>query len=193
MSQQAAPEVAGDSSLAPEQHGALSHQQLFRTLYGELHRLAQRQLARQQARRALGTTTLLHETYLSLSHGRDRSFPDEAHFMGYAARTMRGLIIDFARRRRTQKRGHGFDITSLDESTPAPVDDRQLLQIGAAVDELATLHPELAQLVDLKFFCGFSFEAIAAMRGVCKRTTQREWERARLQLHELMSATPPSR
>jgi RNA polymerase sigma factor (TIGR02999 family) len=169
--------------------GALSHQQLFRSLYRQLHALAQRQLARQRARETLGATTLLHETYLSLSSGTDRCFPDEARFMGYAARTMRGLIIDFARARSAKKRGSGLDITSLEESTPIPlVDDRQLMQIGAAVDELALRHPESAQVVDLKFFCGFSFDAIAAMRGVCRRTVQRDWERARQQLHELLGA-----
>ena len=172
----------------------LSHQQLFRSLYRQLHRLAQRQLARQRARGTLGATTLLHETYLSLSTGTgtERCFPDEARFMGYAARTMRGLIIDFARARSAQKRGSGFHITSLDESTAVPaVDDRQLLQIGAAVDGLAQRDPELAQVVDLKFFCGFSFDTIAAMRGVCRRTVQRDWERARQQLHESLGAEMP--
>jgi RNA polymerase sigma factor (TIGR02999 family) len=189
MSELGTQQVARGSLLPPAQATALSHQQLFRSLYRQLHGLAQRQLARQHARASLGATTLLHETYLSISSGAGRCFPDEARFMGYAARTMRGLIIDFARARRTQKRGNGFDITSLDDSTPVPaVDDRQLVQIGAAVDELAQRNAELAQVVDLKFFCGFSFDAIAAMRGVCRRTVQRDWERARQQLHEFLGA-----
>ena len=165
-----------------------SPQQLFKSLYHDLHQLAKRQVARQRALQAVGATTLLHEAYLNISERAGPCFPDDAHFMAYAARTMRGLIIDFARQRGAQKRGGGCDITSLNDSTPLPIiDDRQLLQIGAAVDELAVLDAHLAQVVDLKFFCGFSFEDIAALRGVCKRTVQRDWERARLHLHSTLN------
>jgi RNA polymerase sigma factor (TIGR02999 family) len=166
-----------------------STQQLFKSLYQDLHRLAKRQVARQHSSQAVGATTLLHEVYLDISERAGPSFPDDARFMAYAARSMRGLIIDFARQRRAQKRGGSSEITSLNENTPLPrVEDRDLLQIGAAVDELAALDPQLAQVVDLKFFCGFSFEDIAAMRGVCKRTVQRDWERARLHLYRSLNA-----
>jgi RNA polymerase sigma factor (TIGR02999 family) len=192
VSELATPQADVDSLHAVGPSGtALSPQQLFRSLYDELHRMARRQLARERGREVIGPTTLLHETYLSISNGA-RCFPDESRFMGYAARTMRGLIIDFARQRRSQKRGGGLDITSLNESTALPeVDDRQLLQIGAAVDELSAQQPDLAQVVDLKFFCGFSFDDIAAMRGVCKRTVQRDWEKARAQLHRLLGTEVP--
>ncbi len=192
MTQLAMPQVALGSRPTRVNPGtALTHQQLFKSLYNDLHRLARRQLARQHGREPLGPTTLLHEAYLSIDSGSGRYFPDEARFMAYAARTMRGLIIDFARQRRSQKRGGEFDITSLNDSTPVPaIDDRQLMLIGAAVDELAIRQPELAQVVDLKFFCGFSFDAIAAMRGVCKRTVQRDWERAREQLQGMLGPGP---
>jgi RNA polymerase sigma factor (TIGR02999 family) len=111
-------------------------------------------------------------------------FPDHARFMGYAARVMRGLIIDYARNRQAVKRGGRFEITSLGtEIGESIADSRELERIGEALDELATLDPELAQIVDLKFFCGFSFVEIAAMRGVSERTIQRGWEKARLYLH----------
>jgi RNA polymerase sigma factor (TIGR02999 family) len=153
---------------------------LFAALYSELHGLAQRQLARSGV--TLGVTTLLHEAYLSMS-GRERLvFPDRARFMGYAARVMRGLIIDYARRRQALKRGGGFEITCLDEDEEPAVDGGQLARIGDALDELGAVDEALAQVVDLKFFCGFSFAEIAAMRGVSERTVLRQWEKARMYL-----------
>lgn len=157
--------------------------ELFAALYSELHRLAERQLARRGGGVTLGPTTLLHEAYIDISR-RDAAFPDQAHFMGYAAKVMRGLIIDYSRSRHARKRGGGFEITSLNGDVGGPVaDDKELLQISAALDELATVEPSLAQVVDLKFFCGFSFAEIAAMRGVSERTVQRHWEKARIYLH----------
>jgi len=97
---------------------------------------------------------------------------------------MRGLIIDYVRRRGAQKRGGGFEITSLDDDVGGGrADERELTEIGAAVDELAAVDALLAEIVDLKFFCGFSFAEIAAMRGVSERTVQRHWEKARIYLH----------
>ena len=156
---------------------------LFAALYAELHRLAKRELARSSAGGlTLGATTLLHEAYLDISR-RDTDFPDQARFMAYAAKVMRGLIIDYARSRQALKRGGGFEITSLGSDAEGASDAEQLAEIGAALDELALADPQLAQIVDLKFFCGFSFPEIAAMRGVSERTVQRHWEKARIYLH----------
>jgi RNA polymerase sigma factor (sigma-70 family) len=105
-------------------------------------------------------------------------FPDRARFMGYASRAMRGLIIDYARRRYAQKRGSMFELTSLQTTIADRLTDANELQgISDALDELATVEPALAEIVDLKFFCGFSFSEIGAMRGVSERTVQRSWER----------------
>jgi RNA polymerase sigma factor (TIGR02999 family) len=104
--------------------------------------------------------------------------------MGYAARVMRGLIIDHARSRRAQKRGGQFHITTLDiDLADNPADQQELTRIGEGLDELGKVDPSLAEVVDLKFFCGFSFAEIAAMRGVSERTVQRSWEKARIYLH----------
>ena len=152
-------------------------------LYAELHRLARRELNR-QGPGALGVTTLLHEAYLSISGREGTVFVDHARFMAYAARVMRGLIIDDVRRRRSQKRGGLFEITSLGTDHADSVTDPQaLILISDALDELAEVEPGLAEIVDLKFFCGFSFAEIAAMRGVSERTIQRNWEKGRLYLH----------
>ncbi|MBZ5719795.1 MAG: sigma-70 family RNA polymerase sigma factor [Acidobacteriia bacterium] len=162
---------------------------LFGALYSELRRMAKRELARQGAPVSLSATTLLHEAYLDMA-GRDGpSFPDRARFMGYAARVMRGLIIDHARERHAQKRGGLFEITSLDaDAMENAVDHQELAQISEALDELGKIEPALAEIVDLKFFCGFSFVEIAAMRDVSVRTVQRNWEKARIYLHRKIRA-----
>jgi RNA polymerase sigma factor (sigma-70 family) len=105
--------------------------------------------------------------------------------MNYAARVMRGLIIDYARRRHALKRGSQFEITSMPTEAPADVvvNYIELARIGAALDDLAKTERPLAEIVDLKFFCGFSFEEIAGMLGVSERTVQRRWEKARIYLH----------
>ena len=161
-------------------------ERLFTTLYDELRRLAGRELARRGSNITLGATTLLHEAYLDMS-SRGIVFPDRARFMAYAARAMRGLIIDYARRRYAQKRGGMFELTSLQTTIADKLTDANELQrISDALDELATVEPALAEVVDLKFFCGFSFIEIGAMRGVSERTVQRNWEKARLYLHRTL-------
>jgi RNA polymerase sigma factor (TIGR02999 family) len=157
---------------------------LFSALYAELHELARRQLAREGAGAALGVTTLLHEAYLNIAEREGPVFPDRARFMGYAAKVMRSLIIDNARRRGAQKRGGAFEITTLDEEAgAAAAGEDELIQIGSALEDLTRVDPTLTDLVDLRFFCGFSFAEIARMRGVSERTVQRSWETARVFLH----------
>ena len=179
-----APLEPSDSDPAPSDAEAL-----FSTLYGELHRMARRELSRRGRNMTLGATTLLHEAYLGMSARSGMAFPDQARFMAYAARTMRGLIIDHVRRRYAHKRGGLYELTPLDTTIAARLagaDDLQ--QISDALDELAAVEPVLAEIVDLKFFCGFSFAEIAAMRGVSERTVQRHWEKARLYLHHAIAA-----
>jgi RNA polymerase sigma factor (TIGR02999 family) len=164
---------------------------LFSTLYSELHRLARRQLAGQFIPARLGATTLLHEAYLNMAKGA--SFPDRARFMAYAARVMRGLIIDHARARNSAKRGSRYHITAVTlDNLENPVNPRELALINDALEELTTVEPELATLVDLKFFCGFSFAEIGAMQMISERTVQRKWEKARIYLHQSIRgrATP---
>lgn len=165
-------------------------QALFPALYAELHRMARRQLHASAPGSTLGATTLLHEAYLDLSRG-EASFPDRARFFAYAARAMRGLIVDHVRERRALKRGGEFHLTALDtavaESVPQ-VDD--LGPLNDALEALGAVDPALAELVDLKFFCGFGFADIATMRGVSERTIQRDWAKARLYLHEALRDEP---
>ena len=166
---------------------------LFDELYAELHRLARRELNRQGSLAGLGVTTLLHEAYLSISGKPGIAFADRARFMGYAARVMRGLIIDDVRGKLAQKRGGGQYHTALATDVMGKVESPQSLErISDVLDELATHDAALAELVDLKFFCGFTALEIAALRGVSERTVKRDWEKARLYLHRaIASDTPP--
>ena len=163
----------------------------FASLYRELRGLARRELARLGPGASLGATSLLHEAYLDIAQREGMAFPDRARFFTYAARVMRGLIIDGLRRRQARKRGAGFEITSIDGkdmSDDPSSDAEEMERLGQALDELAAVEPEIANVVDLKFFCGFTFAEIASLRGVSERTVQRHWDKARIYLrHALRS------
>ena len=153
---------------------------LFTNLYRELHRVAARQL--RAAGGTLSATTVLHECYLGMA-GHAASFPDQPRFIAYAARAMRGLIIDHLRERRAQKRGGAFHLTSLDTELAEPLpEDEDTLRLGDAMEDLAGIDAALAEIVDLKFFCGLTLAEIAALRGTSERTVQRDWQKARLLL-----------
>ena len=163
--------------------------QLFAMLYHELHRLAEHNLRHAGSALTLGTTTLLHETYLNIAGRGDIAFAERARFLAYASRAMRGLVIDYARRRRAKKRGSQFEITLGNEEPPSSQqsqDATELERLGEALDELGQLEPALAELVDLHFFCGFSFAEVAALRQVSERTVGRDWRKARLLLHQAL-------
>jgi RNA polymerase sigma factor (TIGR02999 family) len=160
---------------------------LFSALYSELHRISKRELARHGGMVSLGVTTLLHQAYIEIAAKDGSSFPDISRFMAYASRVMRGLIIDHARNRCAQKRGGQFHITSTGAASEHATDDRELTRIGEALDELAKIDASLAEVVDMKFFCGFTFAEIAAMKDVSERTVQRQWEKARIYLHRKIS------
>lgn len=165
--------------------------QLFTMLYDELRRMAHREL-RRGAAITLSPTTLLHETYLNLSQRQSLAFSDSGQFMSYAARAMRGLIVDYLRSRHAQKRGGGFEITSLPTEIPSVPQESagesiQVDKLNDALESLALIDARLAECVDLKFFCGFSFNEIAELRKVSERTVQRDWDKARVLLSRIMN------
>lgn len=171
-----------------------SRQQLFASLYEELRGLAQRELRRKGSWLTLGATTLLHELYLSMHARQGAPFQERGRFLAYASRAMRGLIIDYARSGQALKRGSAFEITALPTNVPEQAaDTAELQRLNEAIERLAAIEPRLAEVVDLKYFGGFSFIDIAAMRGMSARTVRRDWERARLFLHWALSgsAEPP--
>ncbi|MEO8063584.1 MAG: ECF-type sigma factor [Pseudomonadota bacterium] len=160
--------------------------ELFASLYAELRNIAQRELKRGGGH-AVSATTLLHEAYFKVQQRTDAAFPDQNRFLAYASRVMRNLVIDFARQRMAQKRGGAFEITTLPTEVPEQaVDAVELERLGGAIDTLAELDPKLAELVNLKFFCGLNFAEVAATRGVSERTVQRDWEKARVLLQRVL-------
>jgi RNA polymerase sigma factor (TIGR02999 family) len=159
---------------------------LFAMLYAELHRVAEGSLRNAGGSLTLGPTTLLHEAYLNMVGRADVAYPDRARFLGYASRAMRGLVIDYTRRRRAKKRGRDLQITLDTDAAQSESSSNEALELeklSDALDELAVIDPALAELVDMHFFCGFTFGEISSLRGVSERTVQRDWQKARLLLH----------
>jgi RNA polymerase sigma factor (TIGR02999 family) len=172
----------GTSGAGPEAHGTR-----FALLYAELRQIAQRELHRSGGSGALTPTTVLHEAFLKLQQRPGATLAERGDFLAYASRVMRNLVIDMVRSRQAIKRGGNFEITSLPSSAPElSADAADLESLGGAIDRLSALDPTLAELVDLKFFCGFSFLEIATVRGVSERTIQRDWEKARIVLRKAL-------
>ena len=156
---------------------------LFAAMHAELHRLARQQLYRNARGASLGATTLLHEAFIDLAH-RGLQFDGRGRFMSYAARAMRGPVIDY---RLAVRHGGEFHFTSWDTGGAGAAARSDLdPALSDALAELDKLEPDLAELVDLKYFCGFDFIEIADMRGVTERTVQRHWEKARLFLRRTL-------
>jgi RNA polymerase sigma factor (TIGR02999 family) len=176
------------SLLRSADSGAVASQQaLFSELYDQLKRVAQHELRAIGGGLTLSASTLLHETYLKLSKREGLEFPDRPRFLAYASRAMRGLVIDYARRKHAQKRGSAFEFTQLPTDVGvAPTDAGELERLSEAIDQLAELDAGLAQLVDLKYFCGYSVTEIAALRNLSERTVMRDWEKARILLHRFL-------
>jgi RNA polymerase sigma factor (TIGR02999 family) len=170
-----------------DQGGQPANERLFAALYGELRRLADRELHRYPGA-GVSPTTLVHETYLNLVGREGVAFADRARCLGYLARAMRGLLIDFARRQQAMKRGAGFHITQINTQIGERHDeDESMIRLSEALDELGKHDPQLAEVVDLKYFCGFSFADIAKLRGISERTVQRDWQKVRLLLRRHIS------
>ena len=151
--------------------------------------MARRELARRSGV-TLSATELLHDAYLNISQREGVTFPDRNRYMGYACKVMRRLIIDYARTRQAQKRGGHFELTSISTDVADPLTSAdELTRISDVLDELGTVDERLVRVVDLKFFCGFSFIEIADMLGVTERTVQRDWEKARIFLFRRLKRT----
>lgn len=155
---------------------------LLPLVYDELRRLARRELGREYGAVTLHATDLVHEAYLKLSGGL-LDAADRAHFLAIAARAMRQVLVDQARRRRSQKRGGGAMPVTLSEAQNAgfTLDPGELLALDSALD---TLDPRQREIVEYRFFGGLEEKEIAALLGVSERTVRREWVRARARLYQ---------
>jgi len=167
---------------------------LFPRLYDELRRLAHARLRRHRGE-TLNTTALVHEAYLKLTAGEAPSFSDRAHFFALAARSMRFVLVDYARERTAQKRGGDQSPITFDERlggprTDADVEALDLLTLNDALDRLAAASERLAEVVELRFFGGMQHEEIAEATGRSIATVKRDWRRARAWLYQAMRDRP---
>lgn len=154
-------------------------------VYAELRGIARRQLRRLRPGDTLATTGLIHEAYIKLV-GRERgSWRDRRHFYGIAARAMRDILVDYVRRRQAEKRGGGAAAIPLDEAYMGQVQpEARLLEVDAALQRLEELDPRLPRIVECLFFAGLTQEETAEALGISERTVRRDWQRARVWLHE---------
>jgi RNA polymerase sigma-70 factor, ECF subfamily len=159
-------------------------ERLVPLVYEELRRIAQRQLRNEACGYTLNTTALVHEAYLKLAAGSFQSFADRAHFFAVAARAMRQIVIDHARRHRTEKRGGAWKRIPL-ETAEIAVEERaeMLLALDEALTRLASLDERLGQVVECRFFGGMTEEETAVALDVTDRTVRRDWTKARLWLY----------
>lgn len=164
----------------------------FSAVYGELKRIASRSLG-QQGAATLSATALVNEAFLKLLPEQTGRLQDRQHFFRLAARAMRQVIIDEARRRAADKRGGDVIRTDLSGAVGLPSETRvsDLLAIDQALNRLEARDEQMARIVEAYFFAGLSFEEIAADLGISDRSVRREWETARaFLLHDLQGAMP---
>jgi RNA polymerase sigma factor (TIGR02999 family) len=160
--------------------------QIVARTYRELHQLAHQRLQRLPRNTLLDTTSLVHECYLRLVKVGEIGATDRSHFLSYAARVMRSVVVDIARERLAQRRGGDrLHITlATDVADPSAIDQEQIVRVDEALTELARLDERLVQVVEMKYFAGLTSDEIAVALGVAERTVRRDWQKARVLLHQ---------
>lgn len=167
--------------VAQGERGALD--QVFAVLYPELRKIARARLRSQGGVAHLDTTALVHESFLRLVDAAELVLHDRKHFFTYAAKTMRNIIIDFAREHMAERRGGGQAALHLDTALANEVGtqdgDASLIRINDALLALEAVDPDLAQVVEMRYFAGYSEVEVAELLGSSERTVRRQWEKAR--------------
>ena len=171
-----------------ERGDAEAADRLFAATYAELRRLARVRLRGGGRNTLLDTASLVHESYLRFASAGRLQLQDRVHFMRWAGRVMRSVIVDFARRRRAARRGGGLGHISLTTQIvgTALAGEQEILRVHEALDEMAALDPRMAQVVEMRYFGGMTEAEIAEALGVTDRTVRRDWEKARLFLREAL-------
>lgn len=161
---------------------------LLPLLYDELRVMARHFMQDERAGHTLQTTALVHEAYLRMGGTRDATWEDKAQYLRLAARTMRRVLIDHARRKRSDKHGGGRKREPLEEAAVfmgEPVVD--LIALDSAMEKLHEMDPQLAQVVELRFFGGLTSDETARVMGVSPRTVKYDWRMAKAWLKQAMS------
>ena len=156
---------------------------VYASLYPELKRVARARLWQQGRGDGMNTTMLVHESFVRLVGAQGLRLEDRRHFFAYAAKTMRNIIIDSAREQLAERRGGGAEHVTLSGADAVQVmgDDAggELMRVNDALHELEAVDPELAELVEMRYFGGYSETEIAELLGVAERTVRRRWDKAR--------------
>jgi RNA polymerase sigma factor (TIGR02999 family) len=153
-------------------------------VYGELRRLAHRYMNTERTEHTLQTTALVNEAYLRLADQTNPRWQNRAHFFAVAARAMRQILVSYARSQRSQKRGGGAFKMELDEAAlVSPEESKEIIYLHEALERLATLDSRKAQVVELKYFGGLTYDEIAEVLKISQVTVRRDWEFARLWLY----------
>jgi RNA polymerase sigma factor (TIGR02999 family) len=160
-------------------------------VYEELRRVAHHYLSGQRPDHTLQTTALVNEAYLRLADQTNPRWQNRAHFFAVAARAMRQILVSYARSQRSQKRGGGALKVDLDEAAlVSPQESKEIVDLHEALETLSTLDPRKAQVVELKYFGGLSYDEIAEVLKISRITVRRDWEFAKVWLNtELHGAT----
>ena len=176
------------------QGNAQAEDLLFRSIFGQLRRLAVLHLGRENGSNILEPTELVNEVYLHLFGDHVRNFENRNHFLAVSARAMRCILIDIARKRKASKRSFGLQVT-FDELIPGSQSEwpERLLGVECALIRLATFDPRSAQIMELKIFMGSSDEEIAAILGKSARTVKRDFKAARAWLQSELQSNPNPR
>lgn len=156
----------------------------FSLVYAELRRLARAKLREHRTMTLLDTTSLVHESFLRFVESGQVAFEDRDHFFAYAAAVMRSVIVDYARRRLSARRGGGQPPLAMSTTIAdsAKASDEDLVRINDALAELSRVNPRLVTVVEMRYFAGFTEAQIAVSLGVSERTVKRDWQKARLLL-----------
>jgi RNA polymerase sigma factor (TIGR02999 family) len=159
--------------------------QIISFTYRELKTLAHQRLQHSARFTLLDTGVLVNECYLRLVKLGDLNLQDRRHFMAYAARVMRSIVVDFARERLAQRRGGAITHVTAGAEIPNSTagDEDEVVRVDEALHELRVIDERLAQVVELRYFGGLSGQEIAATLNVTERTVRRDWEKARVLLH----------
>ncbi|MBL8514432.1 MAG: sigma-70 family RNA polymerase sigma factor, partial [Betaproteobacteria bacterium] len=153
----------------------------YEAAYQELRRIARAQLNRHQRTGMLDTTGLVHESFLKFASAHAPDMVDKRHFLGYAAKVMRSVIVDAARARNAERRGGDADMTTLNSGIIDNVTlEEGVIRIEDVMGALEAADPQLAKIVELRFYAGLTAEEAAAVLEISQRTLFREWEKARL-------------
>ncbi|MEM9998940.1 MAG: ECF-type sigma factor [Bacteroidota bacterium] len=159
---------------------------LLPLLYTELHALAHRQRQRQHGPATLNTTALLHEAYEKLAHA-DGHYANRSHFFRIAAQAMRQILVDYARRRLAVKRGGGVDAATFEDGGFVPdTRSEEIVALDEALGQLAQLSARQAQVVELRYFAGFTLPEVADLLSISSATAWRDWAAAQAWLQQAL-------